>query len=282
VKTCDDLTVGKLMAFRTALNSEAQTAFTFNKWLRPCKQMWKHWIRSQYCPRLNRGDLEDIELQEAKAKRRNFLNPAQIRKLLASTERHDLENLPIGPFVLFILLTGMRRGEGVSLAWDEVDFQAINSSGDAVGRIYLPGAKTKTKKERDVFLDVSPAVFQLLRVLRQRTGGAGFVFGLTTHQVDSAMKRLRAHYGAPKAFDYQTLRRTASTFLGNAHGVPNGGPYAASEQLGHSLEIMKRFYTGRVKVSPDCTSLESAMGVEDIAARIAGSSTFSKKRTFQS
>jgi integrase len=282
VKTCDDLTVGKLMAFRTALNSEAQTAFTFNKWLRPCKQMWKFWIRSQYCPRLNRGDLEDIELQEAKAKRRNFLNPAQIRKLLASTERHDLENLPIGPFVLFILLTGMRRGEGVSLAWDEVDFQAINSSGDAVGRIYLPGAKTKTKKERDVFLDVSPAVFQLLRVLHQRTGGAGSVFGLTTHQVDSAMKRLRAHYGAPKAFDYQTLRRTASTFLCNAHGVPSGGPYGASEQLGHDLPIMKKHYTGRVSVPPDCTSLESAMEVADVANRIAGSSTFSKKRTFKS
>jgi integrase len=276
------LTGGKLLAFRSTLIEEASSEYTFNRWLRPNKQMWAHWIDAEFCPVLKHKHVKAAKLLRVQARRRDFLNPPQLRKLLEATERHDLDNPPIGPFVLFILLTGMRRGEGVSLAFDQIDFEAPDSTGRKVGLIYLPPEKTKTKKQRDVYLSVSPALRQLLRAQHLLTGGTGSVFGFTAGQVDTAMDRLRDKYGAPRAFSYQSLRRTASSFLCNAQGVPCGGPYGASEQLGHDLVVMRDHYAGRVSIPADCTSLESAMGVEDIAARIAGSSTFSKKRTFKS
>jgi len=279
VRTCDDLTRRKLMAFRESLLAEAGSPFTFNKWLRPCKQMWGYWIDSEYCPKISLDDLKRVKLEKATAERRDFLIPAQLRKLLEAAERHDRDApKPVTGFVLFLVLTGMRRGEAVSLEWGQVDFTTADHLGREVGNIHIPAAKAKTGKPRDVRLSVSPTLRQLLMTRKLHTGGRGKVWGLTVDEVRNAMERMRDNYGTPY-FTFQALRRTTSTYLCNAPGVPCGGPYGAAEQLGHGLDVMRDHYAGRVSVSADVTTLDGAMGVEALATRIAGSTSFDAKKS---
>ena len=44
VRTCDDLTRGQVIAFREWLLAEANSASTFNKWIRAVKRMLGYWI----------------------------------------------------------------------------------------------------------------------------------------------------------------------------------------------------------------------------------------------
>jgi hypothetical protein len=117
---------------------------------------------------------------------------------------------------------------------------------------------------------------------RLKTGGRGSVWNLSVDEAVDALDRLRNHYGASPEANYQSLRVTTSTYLANSHGVPCGGPYGAAEQLGHGLDVMRTHYAGRVSVPPSVTTLEAAMGIEEVARRIVermGSTTKLAKRS---
>ncbi|MBW2213851.1 MAG: phage integrase N-terminal SAM-like domain-containing protein, partial [Deltaproteobacteria bacterium] len=172
VRTCDDLTRGQVIAFREWLLAEANSASTFNKWIRAVKRMLGYWIDADLCPRLDYADLKRIKQEQTATELRGFLSPAKARKLLEACERHDAATYaltreekaeseaegstpryqPISGFALFVLLTGCRLNEAVGLDWRDVDLDALDHSGKATGQFQIRAAHSKTKKPRTVSL----------------------------------------------------------------------------------------------------------------------------------
>lgn len=235
------------------------------------------------------------------------LRAAEVRSLVLACMRHDEarfertrdENagrLPLGsteryhaitPFVVFLLLTGCRLNEALSLTWDRVDLDAPDDHGRPIGRVRVTADASKTHEFRSVDLDVCPTLRTLLRALRERTGGHGRVFPEITEavakasvrrltapipeQITSTEKRSRGQrtppprFGAP-AFGWHTLRRTCGTFLVCAPGIyGSASVYLAAKRLGHSVEVAEKHYLNVVRgIDPTHRTLEDALGIEEL------------------
>lgn len=189
-----------------------------------------------------------------------------------STPRHE----PLAPFVLFMLLTGMRRDEARLLRWDRVDLRHMPS-----GAIKLRPEDTKTKRGRTVDLIVAPSLQQLLTGMRLRAGEDPFVFGFlrenkdgtVTHQPRSDEEvtktltdRLERDYAAPK-FTWMRLRDTAATYLVNASVFGYDTLRRAPKQLGHTVAVAEAKYWDVVNIE-HADTLEKAMGIEAEALAI--------------
>jgi integrase len=185
------------------------------------------------------------------------------------TPRHD----PIAPFVAYVMLTGCRFGEALSIRWDAVDLNAENDYGKAAGEIFIDPSETKTHLGRRIDLSVSPGLRALLTAMKVRAGGKPYVFGrgksMQRWRADEARKRLCRKYGAPK-FSWQQLRQTCASFLTSAPGIFRAASiYRSAEQLGHSAEVAQRHYLNAVRGIPArAKTLESAMKIEAALERI--------------
>jgi integrase len=252
-------------------------------------------------PRLTGDDLRDaLKKHRAPRKRIVFMKPADCQRLLEAALAHDdamfaatreehaglkekgitARYEPIAVFVAFVLLTGMRVGEALSLEWKEVDLDATDVQGRPVGEIYLDENKVKTRNARTVTLEVSPFLRRLLVELRKRRskGKPTYsewtqpVFDLSYDVVDTEAKRLRDEYAAPRHFSYQVLRSTCGSFLTNAPGIFGAASaYRSAKQLGHSILVAEKHYLGLLAGIPlDAKTLEAAMGIESLVEKVMG------------
>jgi len=221
--------------------------------------------------RLHRDDLCDaLKCLRAERPRPRPLKPAKIKKLLAACRDHDADHPdhPVGPLVLFTLMTGCRIGEVLTLRWENVDLEEHEGKGEVV----VDTTASKSAIERAVLLDVSPSVRTLLARLRLSSPGQ-YVFGgiqpLPRGWVADARGRLKKNYDAP-TFNYQVLRQTCATFLTCSTGIYGAAsPYLSARRLGHSFVVAERHYLGLVTVPREAKTLEQAMGVEELARTIA-------------
>jgi len=290
VRSADDLTRARLMAFREELVNEPKHAaarkgkrgqhrqlqerrspHTVNRELRAARTVLGYLLELDLLSKLSHDDLRRaLKRLPAPTDRLDYLKPKQLQKVLQAAQRHDAETFaktrgehaghriagttaryqPIAPFVAFCMLTGMRFGEAIALDWSQVDLAALDSNGEAIGEIYIT-SESKTAKARTVGLEVSPALRKLLIAQRLMTGGTGSVFGLTRETARAAGKRLKTEYGAPAAFGWQALRRTTGTFLTNAPGIFGGASaFMSAKQLGHSVKIAEDNYVGLFRGIP--------------------------------
>lgn len=190
----------------------------------------------------------------------------QGRRSIGTTPRHK----PIAPFVAFCMLTGCRFGEAVQATWGAVDLDAKGDDGRVVGEVHLQATATKTRRARTIDLAVSPALRSMLAAMKPSDAAPeALVFGLTRGEANTAARRMRSEYGAPKRFTWQALRRTAGTFLTNAPGIYGAASaYRSAKQLGHSVAVAEKHYVGLVRGIPaDVRTLEDAMGVSDLVTR---------------
>jgi integrase len=163
----------------------------------------------------------------------------------------------------------------LALDWKQVDLEALDHHGHRAGEVHV--IDTKTKTDRTIDLSVSPALRRLLAAQKRASGGRGSVFGLSVGKLHAAIWRLRRPrdakvdpgFGAPK-FSWHALRRTCSTYLCNAPGIFGGaGAYRSAKQLGHSVVIAEKHYSGLLRGIPlEAKSLEAAMQIEDVVEQI--------------
>jgi integrase len=202
-----------------------------------------------------RHDSETYKMTRSEKKLGQFQN----------TNRYD----PITPFIAFTLLSGCRVGEALTLKWSSVALDALDDLGKPSGELTLSSTATKTREGRRVDLGVSPALRQLLTVMKKRPKKTEWVLGSSRSKVEAARKRLLKKYGAP-VFTWQTLRSTCATFLTNAPGLfGSASAYRSAKQLGHSLEVAEKHYWGVVRgLSREMKTLESAMNIEKEIAQL--------------
>jgi integrase len=265
---------------------------TVNRELRSVSTILNYCRKLGLLPRVSSDDLKDgLEKLAAGSERIDYRKPHELQTLIEAALRHDADTFAatreehsgkgepgstlryesIAPFVACALLTGMRLGEIVTLDWKQIDLEALDHDGHAVGEIYLTAA-TKTHKARTLGLEVSPALHTMLAALKLKSGGKGSVFGVTRDTATKAERRLRAEYGAPTGCGWQALRRTCGTYLTNAPGIFGAASaYRSAKQLGHSVTIAERHYVGLVRGIPrEARTLEAAMQIEkQMAAVIA-------------
>jgi integrase len=313
IRSADDLTRAKLAEYRSYLVSsprlvhaagegrkamraaaEPRSGHTINSDLRKTGTILRHLIEIDLLPKLTELDLRrSLKKVQVTHERVEYLRPNELQQLIEAALRHDADTYkatrtehagereagttrrydPIAPFVAYVMLTGCRLGEALSVEWRNVDLNALDHEGNKVGEIHLEGKAVKTKRARTIDLAVSPALRTLLAAMRVKSGGKGSVFGIAEGAADAAAKRLRKDYGAPKSFTWQALRRTCGTYLTNAPGIFGAASaYRSAKQLGHSVAVAEKHYLGLVRgISRDARTLEAAMQIEDHVARVLAS-----------
>lgn len=264
-----------------------RSSVSVNRELRTMKTILNHWRAGGELPNLDRDALTDcLKAMAVERSKPAFLKHAQLEKLLRACMRHDAavfaetreehaglrpvgttpRYLPIAPFTVFLLLTGCRRGEALRLRWADVDLDAVDDAGEVAGEFSIYASEAKTKHERSVYLEVSPALRRMLATMRATTTGERVFEGYSGTLVDAARRRLLGEYGAP-AFDWQMLRSTCATFLTNSPGIFGASValYKSARQLGHSVAVAERHYLGNIRgIAREVTTLEAAMRIESV------------------
>ena len=190
-----------------------------------------------------------------------FLRPAQLRALLAAVLEYDVDSLQtrkVAPLLLALLTSGARFREMAGLRWEEVRDDGI----------YLPAARTKTRRARFIGFAESPSLGRLLAVMRAKASGP-FVFDDFPYASFEHSHKKIARYGAPR-FSPHMLRKSAGTILTNANAIYGAASaWASAKRLGHSVTVAERAYAGVLRDLPsDARTLEAAAGIEDLAQRI--------------
>ena len=307
IKTTDELTGPRLVAFRDALASRPRLASlrkgrrgaqrptaalrapgSVNRDLTSLGAMFNAW-RRQGLLRLSRDDISDaLRPLPTSRLRPQPLKPAEIQALLEAALRHDADTFritraekageaelgstprrePVAALVQFTLLSGCRIGEVASLPWEAVDLSAHEGQGEVV----ITATASKTRTERAVRLDVSPSLTRLLAALKLRAGGDQFVFGgsapASADWLKNTLRRLQGAYKGPR-FTWQRLRQTCGTFLTNAPAIFGAASaFMSAKRLGHGVTVAEKHYLGLVTVPATAKTLEAAMGIEELAERI--------------
>ena len=308
VKSADDLTGPKLVAFRASLvkaplrarvkgkrgatgeTERTRSPNSINKELRSARTVLGYLRRLGLLPKLTADELTDgLKRMQVPHDATQFLRPAEIGALLGAALKHDAETFKmtraenaagrrtprttrrhpaIAPFVACVLLTGMRFSEALDLSWGQIDLEACDNDGNAAGEVHLTSA-TKTKHARSIGLEVSPALRSMLKAMRPENA-AGSVWGITEGEANAAMRRLIDEFGAPAGAGWQALRRTCGSFLTNAPGIFGAASaYRSARQLGHSVQVAEKHYLGLIRGIPrDARTLEAAMGVTAEVQRV--------------
>lgn len=254
IRTLDELTRPRLLAWRdTVINEPGRGHYAINRELGSLRALLGYWHDRDLLPRLKDSDLRRaLKKVPRVVERPVFLSPEECQATLSAALVHDAEHTPaIGSMVAVAMLSGLRYAEVLELEWEAVDLRAE--------AIHLRGADVKTRHARDVDLAVSPGLLDLLQLMRGPRGRNGPVFGLSEKETRTAMDRLRIRYGAPPTATWAVFRRTAETYLSN---MPSQGVFKAAKRAGHSVSVSERHYAGLVRVAPEATTLEAAMGVE--------------------
>jgi integrase len=255
---------------------ELRSPYSINRDLRGCSRVLRYMVRTRAITKLTRDDLAEIfELQRVERKKKKPLKRGELRALLQAALRHDADTFrqtreehrngatgatpkhtSIGPLIAYTLLTGCRVGEVLRAEWSDIDLSD--------GAIHID-TRSKTLSEREVDITITPALTQLLRMLRVQTGGKGRLFEAMTYETaKTALDRLKAEYGAPAGAGYQRLRVTCTSYLVSSPAIYGQATlYMVAERNGHTPEVLRKHYGTPIKgIGAEVRTIEAAMGIE--------------------
>ena len=158
-----------------------------------------------------------------------FLTAEEASKLIDHAPRH------LRPVIIAALHTGGRRGEILTLRWEDVDL--------AQGVLYFDQTNTKSGKQREIPIDGElTAVLQEQRKRRFAGGDAReYVFtrfGKRLGDIRTAFGRARERAGLGQDVTFQVLRHSFASWY-----MINGGDlYRLQKYLGHSTITLTQRY----------------------------------------
>lgn len=210
-----DLTGNVLQSFYNDMRATGRTPATARRYITFIGAIINLGIKHQYYSGKNPCQAVNIEPEDNK--RTRYLNKEEIALLLDKC-REDVR-----PVVFCALYTGMRRGEILSLTWDNVDLQQDN----------ITLLRTKSTKKREI-----PIVKELKQLfLSMNPKKSGPVFPISRDAFICSFKRTLAKLAIPD-FHFHDIRHTFAS-----HFMMSGGSITDLQQiLGHSdLKLTQRY-----------------------------------------
>lgn len=254
-----DMTLEKLRGLRTFLNRPSMAPQSVNFHLRQLAAVFEHSRLAGRTPQLSAQDIHDgLSTFRSAPEKKQPLSVPQLRELVLALNRFIGEaQSDVGAeapalfraYVLTLLLSGMRPGEGLALS-------TMNLAPD---HIWLTGAQTKTHKARRIAFDVSPTLPRLFEALPS-SGMANSLFGLNENQTHYMRTKIQVTFD----WTFQQLRVTCGSYLACSNIYGGASAYMAASRLGHSVQISERHYLGVVEVNREARILEHAYGIADL------------------
>lgn len=164
------------------------------------------------------------------------------RQILTSEEIKALENSQnkYRDFFVFILYTGLRRGEVAALKWSDIDFQ--NKEIHVSKSMSFVTNQGKLKSTKTGKIRIIPILNKTYEILKHQSIGE-YVFSKPDgkHLTESAIDRMHESILKDTGLNFKLheLRHTFCTILYYA-GVSS---LNASKIMGHSLAVMQEIYT---------------------------------------
>jgi len=163
----------------------------------------------------------NVKLFREERRRERFLSPEECQRLLSECASH------LRPIVALALVTGMRRGEILSLEWEDVDL--------ARGIVTVCAEKSKSRKARDIFVGT-----RLTEFLRAAKDNGRYVFkgpkGDPIRSVKTAFNAASRRAGLQR-LRFHDLRHTAASLM-----LQGTDPATVKAVLGHhSIEMTDRY-----------------------------------------
>jgi integrase len=190
-------------------------------------------------------------------KHQRFLSNEEIRNLFTSAD-HD-ENIYAAAYIKILLLTGVRRSEGLGMKWEHLQL------GGSKPMWYVP--HTKSGKSRYVILN--PMALEILDALPKVQGNpyvfVGKVPGNPIQNPMKAFKRIIARAGIESTFRLHDIRHTVASLI-----VNNGGSlYDVQAALNHANSSMSERYAHLSSESMTKTSENISNVVSGAIARVS-------------
>ena len=159
-----------------------------------------------------------------------FLSNEEIRNLFSAADTD--ENIYAAAYIKMLLLTGVRRSEGLGMKWEHLRLDGSKPMW------YVP--HTKSGKSRYVILN--PMALQILEALPKIHGNpyvfVGKVQGNAIQNPMKAFKRIIARAGVESTFRLHDIRHTVASLI-----VNNGGSlYDVQAALGHANSSISERY----------------------------------------
>ncbi len=294
IQTVGQVRRGTLKDFRdyllgTVMVERDWSPKTFNTHLGHIKSFIRYAIDAELGTGVTYNDLPRIRPIKAAGKKREWLSPNQVRRVLEAALRYDRDSYettrwtpgegrvprlkhakPIAPYALYVLLSQCRAKEARENIWENVDLDFEDVSGNRVGKIVIPASISKMKRRREIGLRETPGLLRLLKALKLQSRGRKRIFDLSATEARNAMRKMRTDYGAPPEFCWQVLRVTAECYLVNAPSIYGGSAASmASKRAGHSVLVAEEHYTDQIHgIDPAATTLEQALRIEDLCEQI--------------
>jgi integrase len=190
-------------------------------------------------------------------KHQRFLSNEEIRNLFTSADTD--ENIFAAAYIKILLLTGVRRSEGLGLKWEHLQL------GGSKPMWYVP--HTKSGKSRYVILN--PMALKILEALPKIQGNpyvfVGKVTGNPIQNPMKAFKRIIVRAGIESTFRLHDIRHTVASLI-----VNNGGSlYDVQAALNHANSSMSERYAHLSSESMTKTSENISNVVSGAISRIS-------------
>jgi integrase len=253
-----DISTQALQSYHNHLKIKLSPA-TANRHLSLLHRLFSLSVRWGY---LDKNICTGISKFQENNKHQRFLSNEEIRKLFSAAD-YD-ENIYAAAYIKILLLTGVRRSEGLGMKWEHLQLDGPKPMW------YVP--HTKSGKSRYVILN--PMSVQILEALPKVLSNpyvfVGKIQGQPLHNPIKAFKRIIARAEIESTFRLHDLRHTHASLI-----INNGGTlYDVQSALAHANSSISERYAHLSEASRQKTS----HNISNVIAGALGKTRVNPKR----
>ena len=253
-----DISTQALQSYHNHLKIKLSPA-TANRHLSLLHRLFSLSVRWGY---LDKNICTGISKFQENNKHQRFLSNDEIRKLFSAAD-YD-ENIYAAAYIKILLLTGVRRSEGLGMKWEHLRLDGPKPMW------YVP--HTKSGKSRYVILN--PMSVQILEALPKVLSNpyvfVGKIQGQPLHNPIKAFKRIIYRADIESHFRLHDLRHTHASLI-----INNGGTlYDVQSALAHANSSISERYAHLSEASRQKTS----HNISNVIAGALGKTRFNPKR----